>query len=720
MAIVWGAWSNGQSGSKSRLGVERKDTQGTSSTTVKLSFWVEFSGYYANSNTTLVVTGAHSGNRNVTLTFSGSGTRHLGDYSASFTRPYGTGAKYTTNATLTGFAGGSPSRSTSFTIQPRSYSAPGTPTRMTNSRVNDSSSTIAWTVPSSTSAPVSSVEIQRETNNSGWVALTTSTKASGSMTVTGQNPGNRYRYRVRGRNSGGNGAWATSPWVYQTPVPVGNPQATRSGNNIVVSWTDRNAYPYGGFRIYDNGAEVGAVNGLTTSWTHANPSTAVTHRYQIEAYYGNLKAARVSTNTVQLLAAPLAPTNLTPSGVFLIPGTHSFSWVPRPTDGTDQTAYEFRLRRVGLTDWTTYTGTTATSRSVSTSTFASSGQAIEWQVRTKGAHADFGPWSAVATVEVLSRPTVAFTSPASGAAISSASVPVSFTISRVPASWSLEVWNTTDNVAHKNYAGYATESPVTQTITGLRDGKSYQLRLTATDRTESTQTTRTITASFPQPAPPTLTGEWEEQRAIAQLYPERALDSTVQPSQLRVERLLEDGETWVEIATTSALTPDIVADPAAPLDGTAVYRAIAIAVVGADTVESAPSDELALGRPGTAADYLTFGDQVVRIRYNTSLSRQVGSPDLTLVQLDDGTADPVALFGPAEAHTVTLAGLLVDDQGLSALEQARAWRDLGAWKDLVLLRPWDGSPVWGVVGQVSQPRLSWGGYEVSLTHTKAR
>lgn len=720
MAIAWGSWSNGQSGSKSRLGVERTDTQGSSSTTVKLSFWVEFSGYYSNSNATLVVTGAHSGNRNVTLTFSGSGTRHLGDYSASFTRPYGSGTKYTTNATLTGFAGGSPSRSTSFTIQPRAYSAPAAPTRMTNSRRDDHSSTIAWTVPSSTAAPVQSVEIQREVNNSGWVALTTSTKASGSMTVTGQNPGNRYRYRVRGRNSGGSGAWANSPWVYQTPVPVGNPQATRSGNDIVISWTNRNAVDYGGIRIIDNGTQVNWVNSPATSWTHPAPSTATTHRYQLEAFYGDLKAARVYTNTVQLLAAPLAPTDLAPSGVFLAPGTHSFSWTHRPTDGTAQAGYEIRFRRVGLTDWTTYTGTTSASRSVSTSTFASSGQAIEWQVRTKGAHADFGPWSAVATVEVLSRPTVAFTAPASGAAIASASVPVSFTISRVPASWYLQVWNTTDDVGHKSYAGYATESPVTQTVTGLRDGKSYQLRLTATDRTESTQATRTITASFPQPAPPTLSGEWEEQRAIAQLYPERALDSPVQPTQLRVERLAQDGETWVELATTSALTPDIVTDPEAPLDGTVTYRVIAVATIGADTVESAPSDVLALGQPGTAANYLTFGDQVVRIRYNPSLSRQVGSPDMSLVQLDDGTADPVALFGPAESHTVTLAGLLVDERELPAVEQARAWRALGAWKDLVLLRPWDGDPVWGVVGQVSQPRLSWGGYEVSLTHTKAR
>lgn len=720
MAIVWGSWSNGQSGSKSRLGVERTDTQGTSSTAVKLSFWVEFAGYYANSNSTLVVTGAHSGNRSVTLTFSGSGTRHLGDYSASFTRPYGSGTKYTTNATLTNFAGGSPSRSTSFTIQPRAYSAPGTPTRMTNSRVNDNSSTIAWTVPSTTAAPVQSVEIQRETNNSGWMALTTSTRASGSMTVTGQNPGNRYRYRVRGRNSGGNGAWATSPWVYQRPVPVGNAQATRSGNDIIISWTNRNAVDYGGIRIIDNSTQVNWVNAPATSWTHPSPSTATTHTYQLEAFLGDLKAARVTTNTVQLLAAPLAPTGLTPSGMFLIPGTHSFSWTHRPTDGTDQTAYEFRIRRVGLTDWTTYTGTTVTSRSITTSTFASSGQAIEWQVRTKGAHADFGPWSAVATVEVLSRPTVAFTAPGSGASIASASVSVSFTISRVPASWYLRVWNTTDDIEHKNYAGYATESPVTQTVTGLRDGKSYQLRLTATDRTESALATRDITASFPQPAPPTLTGEWEEQRAIAQLYPERALDSPVQSTQLRVERLEEDGETWVEIATTSALTPDIVTDAEASLDGSVVYRAIAVAKIGVDIVESAPSEELALGRPRAVADYLTFGDQVVRVRYNASLARQVGSPDLALVQLDDGTADPVALFGPAESHTVILSGLLVDDRELSAMEQARAWRDLGAWKDLVLLRPWDGAPVWGVVGNISQPRLSWGGYEVSLTHTKAR
>src|SRR5690606_12604831 len=56
--------------------------------------------------------------------------------------------------------------------------------------------------------------------------------------------------------------------------------------------------------------------------------------------------------------------------------------------------------------WTTVSGTTDQSRSITMPLGVT-----EWQVRTKGVHPDWGPWSAVATFTVIDLPVVTVTQP---------------------------------------------------------------------------------------------------------------------------------------------------------------------------------------------------------------------------------------------------------------------------------------------------------------------
>ena len=177
---------------------------------------------------------------------------------------------------------------------------------------------------------------------------------------------------------------------------------------------------------------------------------------------------------------------------------------------------------------------------------------------------------------------------------------------------------------------------------------------------------------------------------------------------------------WVEVETVPVgVSPVTAVVDHARLDLT-TYRAVGLATVGGSTVESAPSDELDLGAFPRPANFLNFGNQVVRLRYQPGLDKAADSSDLALVYLDDGTADPVAIFGPKEHHTATLDGILVDEAGNPAREQAARFGELARWKDLVLLRTIDAAPVWGVVANMRIRLEVWGGYSVSLTHTRAR
>lgn len=716
MAIKWGSWAYGQAGSRSRLGVDRSTSTTASQITVTIVVYLEFAGYYMNSNATLTASGGHSGSRAVSLNFSSSGTRNLGTFTQTFTRPWGSHKAESTQFSISGSAGGNPTIGEGYYLPRRLYSAPATPSSVTATWSEDGRAALSWSVSASTSAPVPSVEIVRQSNNNSWgTNASTFSQRSGSTTFSNLSRGNRYRWRVRGKNQDATGPWGTSGWVYMRPNDVSNVVASRSGSNIVVSWVNRDALDYAGYRIYDNGSLVGTVSAGTTSFTHTAPDPAQTHRYSVRAYYGSLQAAHVYSNTVQLLSAPLPPTNLNPNGGYAVAGSSQrLEWDHNSVDGTGQTAYQLRVRKGGSSTWTTYTGTSTGYRNITISTFAGHDEYIEWQVRTKGDHASYSPWSAVSSFEVVSRPTMTISAPTEGATIPGWSTIVTMWFSRVPVSYTIEQRDSSNQVM-RTYTEYATTSPSSHQITGFRDNQSYSIRVWATDRVDSAVVTRSFSASFAQPEPPTVSGSWDVSRGAALITVTPPESSNPYPSRLRIERV--DGTVVAEGPATGVNT---LRDEHAPLDGSAQYVAFSVAPVGPDMVESPSSDILDLGIIPEPADFLNFGGEVVRIRHSPGFTRSSASTNLQLIELDDGTPDPVAIFGPKERHVANLSGLILDAPGWSAREQAAVFQALGTWKDLVLLRPLDGPPVWGVVTGLTQPRELWGGYHVALTHTKAR
>lgn len=714
---TWGSWVSGQSGSKSRLGFDRTISDTGSQRTVKLTVYYEFSGYYLNSNATLTLSGGHSASQAVNLSFSGSGTRTLGTFTQVFTRPWGAADSRTTNLSISGSAGGNPTAKTTYSLPRRLYSAPAAPTSAVAEWTANGRARLTWASSSTTAAPVEQVELLRQSNYNAWgTNPSTMNTVNGSTSFSNLADGSRYRWRVTTKNRDARGGSRDSNWVYMRPRAVSNVVLERSGSNLTVSWVSLNAVDYGFFRIFHNGAQVAVMGPSARSATITNPDPSVSHQVEVQAYYDNLDAARVKSNTVQLLAPPLAPTNLSPDGGYVVQATSvPLSWSHNSVDGSSQTAYELQVRRVGTTSWTTYTGTAAETRNISVSTFASNGQSIEWQVRTKGDHATYGPYSSVSSFEVASRPSVSITAPASGATITSASTPLTFTINRVPASYAVELRRGTTTV--QTIEDYTTSSPVTVQLLNLQDGQSYTARVTATEKVDSTTVTRSFSVAYAQPSAPSLSGSWDIARGAVNLVTQRTTGTPITTA-IRVETW--DGAEWVEVETISvASSPVTVVVDYARLD-MGRYRAVALATVGGSIVESVASEEVDLGAFPAPAHFLNFGDRVVKLRYNPGLTRSPSASDLQLVDLDDGTADPVAIFGPKERRTATLSGLLLDEAGLSAREQAREFEALAVWKDLVLLRTADGPPVWGVVTGVSMPLEIWGGYQVSLTHTKAR
>lgn len=294
-----------------------------------------------------------------------------------------------------------------------------TPTNLLVSRQSDSRINLSW----SNTGTYARVGVQMQADTGSGFSLGGSASASGNATSyasTGRIPNRRYRYRVRGHTSGGASPWTSwSTIVYTTPATPSAPRVARSGNSIRVSLGSSTSLFGTHFDVQD--AATGSIVGSNIPrgsfpWTHTNPNPEVRHRYRIRARRsqystgGTILTSSYSAYSpwVELQSPPNAPTNLAPNGIAVAAGEDAvLSWSHNPVDSSDQSAFELRWRIGSLGTWTTVTGSTA---SQYTTMFDEPG-GYQWQVRTRGVHPDWSPWSATATLTAIDVPSVAITQP---------------------------------------------------------------------------------------------------------------------------------------------------------------------------------------------------------------------------------------------------------------------------------------------------------------------
>ncbi|WP_333811094.1 fibronectin type III domain-containing protein [Timonella senegalensis] len=293
--------------------------------------------------------------------------------------------------------------------------APAAPTSPTVTRVSDTTQNVGWSRAATSAAPYVNQYVERRDNvATAWI------RASGALTGTATGftdtttvANRRYDYRVVAENAGGTGTSSVVS-INTTPAAPTGVTAVKVGATIEVSWTlQATQAGITAHEVWDKpaggvGVLVATVAGTATAWTDATPDTSKTHQYYVIAKAGALaSAASTPSNVVQLLAPPLAPSRVGPTGAVDRAKAVLFAWKHEAVDTTAQSAYELQYR-VNGGSWVVLTGTTAQTRSV---TALGVSGTVEWQVRTKGQHATFGPWSAVWTFTLASQPTVLVSTP---------------------------------------------------------------------------------------------------------------------------------------------------------------------------------------------------------------------------------------------------------------------------------------------------------------------
>lgn len=394
--------------------------------------------------------------------------------------------------------------SVSFSFAPPAI--PATPTGLTVSRVSDAQQSLAWVNPG---PAYTAVVVQRQTDDGVWqeIARPVGNAVAYSDATTAAN--RKYRYRVAGVAAAGTSPVSSEVTIFTSPAAPTGVVAERVSQTL-IRVSAAGVPPYASLYDVRDGDTV-VASGVSLPWDHPNPDPSVPHVYRVCGTIGALQGAwSEPSNTVQLQAAPNPATNLAPNGVVVngwLPAV--FSWRHNPVDSSTQSWFQIRVDYDGEGFWSPFDPVQSSVQSWSMPSPGFAGD-VAWQVRTKGAHADWSDWSSTATVAFVSEPGVAVTSPAGFWAASVLSVGWSWyqAQSRPQSAWQAELRRDGELIATAEGSGAATSAVFGQRVV---DGGSYVVRVrAATGGLWSAWAEQSVVVVFFPPASPVVGGVWGE------------------------------------------------------------------------------------------------------------------------------------------------------------------------------------------------------------------
>ena len=253
-----------------------------------------------------------------------------------------------------------------------------------------------------------------------------------------------YTYKVKSVGSGDEAETFSeeSAEVYMSPTaPQSVSAAFTSGGDVIVTVVnnsrvatqiciERSIDGAGWMQIAEEDYIAGG-QGYIDDAPVATESIAYRVRNKCDQLTGtDMYSGYKASATVMEKAPPNPPTLRSPfsgSSIALDVGSVRLVWQHNATDGSAQEAAQLRYK-VGSGAWTTRSFTTESYYTLDISG-RSALDVISWEARTKGAHDDYSPWSSTSTFKILTRPSLAFTSPDNGDVIDALPVDLAWTYS---------------------------------------------------------------------------------------------------------------------------------------------------------------------------------------------------------------------------------------------------------------------------------------------------
>lgn len=581
--------------------------------------------------------------------------------SASGGIAYALGASYTGNGALALYAHWA-------------VNAPDAPTSVSASRSSDSQASVSWTRATGADTTYDRIYVERSTDGNAWTELGYVAGTATSYTDSTIDANHSYKYRVRAWNSTAYSSYGESGTIYTTPAAPASVtgERTGSGTSILLTVGNDNTRNATGFDVEYRAVDSDTWSSVTPSSSTGTPVETITLSNMGGSFYfrvrnkrSTLVSAWTESDLVVTITPPNAPTLTYPSSGAVVSAASTtqsvtFQWHHNPLDGSSQTAAELRYRKSTTSSWTTMTTTTAQQKAVT----LDEGYTYVWQVRTKGADANYGPWSNTQSFNLYNPPTVTITQP-SGTVIG---MPLAYTVSYL------------DN--HGNFASgqisikldgatlYSESLPMTATTIGTASpitgevttneflpssGKTYTLEVTVrSSDTLTASTSISMPVNMGEPYHGTLDITDDPTTGYVSLTVGWDTSTgSVAATYATVYRVTDDGRLLMGENLSSGAG---ILDKYAPLNTPYHYEIVTHAASTAIAVEQV--DNIVK----TDRWFVYWGDNVAWAEWNPTGSWKLSRPDKKRVHYV-GREYPVSYDGTAldETHDMTWTYLTMDE-----------------------------------------------------------
>ncbi|MEG2533746.1 MAG: hypothetical protein RSB04_12120, partial [Gordonibacter sp.] len=552
------------------------------------------------------------------------------------------------------------------TVPARPVYAPPAVTGVSNTRQDDNRNVVNWTNHSDVTHPYDSIKVERAVDDGSWSQIVSLAGSSTSYTDTSTSANHSYAYRVRTQNGAGYSVYATSSTTYNTPAAPTSIEASRLAETTVALAIANPALTATALELQrstdaQTWVAVKSIAGSAVAEAQDTPGGG-TFYYRARNTRGALASSwSAASNKVVTIVAPAAPTLVAPASGITLPKTQStvtFSWQHNPIDGSAQTAAQLQHSTNGGTTWTTVQVTgRAQQTSVSSSWTVNS--TVTWRVCTKGAHANYGAWSAAQAFKVCQVPTVAISKPATDSTILD-DVPVLITWTYADASGTQqratlsiadsrgkELWSTT-------LQGTGNTVSISSSELLPENNASFRIALTAYSTSGlAASAARTFSTDYEEPSAPGL--QIEANRVLgsvsATIFEGAATAGVPRTVALGLFRMRADGSLLCLADKVPSGTG--IADLYPPLDQNLSYVAVAYTANGL-TARTEQTVQVA----SKGAVFINFGSNgyadVAKVAMDLEWSTSIET-DSEVIETA-GSEDPLVFFGSAKATESSVSG----------------------------------------------------------------
>ncbi len=243
----------------------------------------------------------------------------------------------------------------------------------------DTEINLSWTAPAAHGAAISGYTLQRKAGSGEYEDVATSTIAASatSYSDTGLTPATEYTYRLRAKNSEGDGAWSNEPVATTdnaAPAAVSDLSATAASSVAIrLTWTapDAHGEAITGYRLErkSGGGSYAVVSSSiaasATSYedTGLTPSTAYTYQIRATNSEGDGAWSNEASDTTPAPGAPDAVSDLSAAAGATNGGREiDLTWTAPDNNGSAITGYRLERKAAGAVSFTLVSSTiTATS-----------------------------------------------------------------------------------------------------------------------------------------------------------------------------------------------------------------------------------------------------------------------------------------------------------------------------------------------------------------------